>query len=602
MQQIFLIPALVVAFLALRGWPSEWDAWGRALIALFSLVAGLLTMALLAPSSDNARFRAARKPSAFNRIARATSIAFLLVIAYFILAQGPEITRQLSYYLASSSEAQFDASLEEEDEDIASDSDLNSSLSENVEEAGVGTVFDPTGATVPNSASLAPSDEPQVSLILPTAEAASRLHRSGSIYLSSFSHSNFDGSRWTSQDPVNARIVTADRNGLILLRKSRSQQPTYRYTVLHDRIQSGLNTVNTLQGVGHVRLPELTRLAPGTNLLPALDQRTSSYQYEAASSPKRFTSLVEDKLPIATGATEPAYQAPAGHAGLHQQIQRLSTRFSQGVPLEERLIELQHWLRNTYSYSLVVNYPENGKSPIENFLGNPDSNTRTGFCVHFASAAALFARELGVPSRICYGWTGGQFYEEHSQFVFGSEHAHAWTEIFLEDHGWVIFDTTPTSALPQTSESAEGEVPPMLMVIGSEEMKEDVEENGSGFPFENEWILIACGTAVAILAIFLAFKRKRSRGDTGQNNSTGSAPTHGYLRLFHQNCIRLGHAMQSGRTLFQFLEALKSQDVPIHFADELLTYHYDITYRNCPRSSQLEKRLCDQIRSWNPGS
>ncbi|HEB54272.1 MAG TPA: transglutaminase domain-containing protein, partial [bacterium] len=84
-------------------------------------------------------------------------------------------------------------------------------------------------------------------------------------------------------------------------------------------------------------------------------------------------------------------------------------------------------------------------SELENFLFADDD--RHGYCMHFASAAALMLRLRGVPCRIGVGLYGG---DPDSIIdgarVFGSQHAHAWVEVPYEGRGFVVFDPTPARA------------------------------------------------------------------------------------------------------------------------------------------------------------
>lgn len=78
---------------------------------------------------------------------------------------------------------------------------------------------------------------------------------------------------------------------------------------------------------------------------------------------------------------------------------------------------------------------------IENFLfADVD---RHGYCMHFASAAALMLRMRGIPCRIGVGLYGGKADKEvPNARMFGSQHAHAWVEVLYEDRIF-IFDPTP---------------------------------------------------------------------------------------------------------------------------------------------------------------
>lgn len=77
------------------------------------------------------------------------------------------------------------------------------------------------------------------------------------------------------------------------------------------------------------------------------------------------------------------------------------------------------------------------RSVLLNFL----HGERTGFCMHFASAAAILLRMCDVPCRIAVGLYGGE--RAQNGRTYGSQHAHAWVEIPLEGRGWVVFDPTP---------------------------------------------------------------------------------------------------------------------------------------------------------------
>ena len=83
-------------------------------------------------------------------------------------------------------------------------------------------------------------------------------------------------------------------------------------------------------------------------------------------------------------------------------------------------------------------------SELENFLF-ADGQQR-GYCMHFASVAALLLRLRGVPARIGVGLHGGDVLDgDRSTRSFGGKHAHAWVEVPFEGLGYVVFDPTPPS-------------------------------------------------------------------------------------------------------------------------------------------------------------
>jgi hypothetical protein len=115
------------------------------------------------------------------------------------------------------------------------------------------------------------------------------------------------------------------------------------------------------------------------------------------------------------------------------------------IPLPwARAEQIRRLLETEYAYSLGAFMPEEDYDPVEYFL----FSKKSGYCTHYASAMALLARIHGLPARVATGFcvsgppTPGGHYE-----VF-DHHAHAWTEIYFPDHGWIIFDATPAMYHP----------------------------------------------------------------------------------------------------------------------------------------------------------
>ncbi len=90
---------------------------------------------------------------------------------------------------------------------------------------------------------------------------------------------------------------------------------------------------------------------------------------------------------------------------------------------------------------------------IENFLFAEAD--RHGYCMHFASAAALLLRMNGVPCRIGVGLYGGApDPSDATARLYGSQHAHAWVEIPFATHGYFVFDPTPPTERGQPTPRA----------------------------------------------------------------------------------------------------------------------------------------------------
>lgn len=111
----------------------------------------------------------------------------------------------------------------------------------------------------------------------------------------------------------------------------------------------------------------------------------------------------------------------------------------------EKMRALQDWFRSTgnFTYSLRPSLVSQGggNQAMEQFLA-PGKDGRTGYCEQFASAFALMARTLSIPSRVSIGFLKPkQVGPDH--YVYSAHDLHAWPELYFEGSGWVRFEPTP---------------------------------------------------------------------------------------------------------------------------------------------------------------
>lgn len=79
--------------------------------------------------------------------------------------------------------------------------------------------------------------------------------------------------------------------------------------------------------------------------------------------------------------------------------------------------------------------------PVDEFL----FNTREGFCEHYASSFTFLMRAAGIPARVVTGYQGGEYNPYDETLTVRQYDAHAWSEVWLDDQGWVRVD--PTAAV-----------------------------------------------------------------------------------------------------------------------------------------------------------
>lgn len=100
------------------------------------------------------------------------------------------------------------------------------------------------------------------------------------------------------------------------------------------------------------------------------------------------------------------------------------------------IAEVLNLYRRGHIYSLKA--PLLGADAVDEFLWD----SKRGFCEHFASSFAFLMRAAGIPARVVVGYQGGEYHPDASYLMVHQYDAHAWTEVWLAERGWVRVDPT----------------------------------------------------------------------------------------------------------------------------------------------------------------
>ncbi len=114
--------------------------------------------------------------------------------------------------------------------------------------------------------------------------------------------------------------------------------------------------------------------------------------------------------------------------------------------LRALLSYLTTWLRSNYRYALKYSGTPAGDA-VDWFL----FQSKTGMCVHFASAAAVLLNDMGVRARVVYGFANS--YVTNGVRVFVTP-THMWVEVWTPG-GWVPWDPSPPQATSASQESVQ---------------------------------------------------------------------------------------------------------------------------------------------------
>ena len=132
---------------------------------------------------------------------------------------------------------------------------------------------------------------------------------------------------------------------------------------------------------------------------------------------------------------------------------------------------LSVYLAENYRYNIDPPSPTTG-DPVAEFL----LVSKEGYCVQFATALTLMMRRLGFPARYVEGYIANEFKAAKGDYPYSctvtDKKAHAWTEVWLDGFGWMVYEATPGfsyrgqnigdagSTVPDTTQPPQTSTPP----------------------------------------------------------------------------------------------------------------------------------------------
>lgn len=106
----------------------------------------------------------------------------------------------------------------------------------------------------------------------------------------------------------------------------------------------------------------------------------------------------------------------------------------------EKAKALETFLRTQYRYSDSPPYLVGRHVDAVTFFL---FEAKEGACDWFASALALMCRAVGIPARVVTGFYSEEVSEDGT-LIIRTNDAHAWVEAYIDGHGWVTLDATPS--------------------------------------------------------------------------------------------------------------------------------------------------------------
>ena len=102
-----------------------------------------------------------------------------------------------------------------------------------------------------------------------------------------------------------------------------------------------------------------------------------------------------------------------------------------------------------YAYTLKPPIVEG--DTVDEFL----FTSKRGFCEHFAGSFVYLMRAANIPARVVVGYQGGEYNQRGNYLAVYQFDAHAWTEVWLPEQGWVRVDPTSIVSPERITEGLE---------------------------------------------------------------------------------------------------------------------------------------------------
>lgn len=267
--------------------------------------------------------------------------------------------------------------------------------------------------------------------------------KSGKIYLRYLSYGNYDGKKWSTATPYGRQFDGFGANYLTSVALANAGYASYTVSI-------------DVYGNNYL-LPYYTDLDDCLYEIQTSDVKYTgstanayicyyiAYDYVADGA------IPNSKLTLGKYADfEEGYRAfvyenyLTSGAGVDGYLDEIiaAQKFDKSDP--DIIKKVAKYIQGAAKYNLKYDKALDGESNIVlSFL----RDYKEGICQHYASAATLLYRRLGIPARYVAGYTGETKAGEKVELT--GKNAHAWTEVYIDGMGWVCVEVTGGTGLSQ---------------------------------------------------------------------------------------------------------------------------------------------------------
>lgn len=264
----------------------------------------------------------------------------------------------------------------------------------------------------------------------------------GRIYLKSMAYANYENNKWSVLTDEQSNDYPQDFQAFIMTANYQE-----RSTVTIDTVnkESIVYTPYYLASINDTFSPVCDVLVSNSDkttnysmsVMPYSESELDNFSMDFSSQVYDYDNFVKNyylKLPYDTKLAMLKIAEENNLTGVS----------TQNIPQA-----VKQFVSHSASYSLNTQKVPDGRDVAEWFLNDAE----TGYCMHFANAAAVMLRALGVPARYVTGYCANVV---DGKATVTSDNAHAWVEYFDERIGWIPLDATSSDfEVPQATESVQ---------------------------------------------------------------------------------------------------------------------------------------------------
>lgn len=262
----------------------------------------------------------------------------------------------------------------------------------------------------------------------------------GRIYLKGMSYANYENNKWSVLTDEQANDYPQDFQAFIMTANYQE-----RSTVTIDTVnkESIVYTPYYLASINDTFSPVCDVLVSNSDkatnysmsVMPFSESELDNFSMDFSSQVYDYDNFVKSyylKLPYDTKLAMLKIAEENNLTGVS----------TQNIPQA-----VKQFVSHSASYSLNTQKVPDGRDVAEWFLNDAE----TGYCMHFANAAAVMLRALGVPARYVTGYCADVV---DGKAIVTSDNAHAWVEYYDSSIGWIPLDATSSDfVIPQATES-----------------------------------------------------------------------------------------------------------------------------------------------------